>query len=74
MSIVIKGVELVGVWRELHDEELYNLYLSLNIRMVKKAEMGGGMQHAGSDASRILVGLREKSFSIFGLNWRKILK
>jgi len=32
------------------------------------------MQHAGGDASRVLVGLREKSFNIFSLNWRKNLK
>jgi hypothetical protein len=35
MSIVNKGDELVGGWRKLHDEQLYNLYYSLNIRMVK---------------------------------------
>jgi hypothetical protein len=35
MNIVSKGVELVGGWRKLHDEQLYNLYCSLNIRVVK---------------------------------------
>jgi hypothetical protein len=35
MSIVSKGFELVGGWRKLPDEELYNLHCSLNIRMVK---------------------------------------
>jgi len=35
MSIVSKGVELVGGWRKLHEKELYNLYCSLYIRRAK---------------------------------------
>jgi hypothetical protein len=35
MNIVSKRVDLLGGWRKLHDEELYNLYCSLNIWIVK---------------------------------------
>jgi hypothetical protein len=35
MNNASKGFEFVGGWRKLHDEQLYNLYCSLNIRVVK---------------------------------------
>jgi hypothetical protein len=35
-----KGVEVMGDWRKLHNEELYNLYSSPNIiRMIKPRNM-----------------------------------
>jgi hypothetical protein len=30
--------EKIGGWRKLHNEEFYNLYCSLDIRMIKERE------------------------------------
>jgi hypothetical protein len=36
-----KREEVRGGWRKLHNEELHNLYLSLNIiRMIESRQMG----------------------------------
>jgi hypothetical protein len=44
----IKREEVSGSWRKSHNEELYDLYLSLNIiELIKSRSMNGrGMWHA----------------------------
>jgi hypothetical protein len=34
-----KTQEVMGGWRKLHNEELHNLYSSLNIRAIKSRRM-----------------------------------
>jgi hypothetical protein len=36
----LKGMEMTGAWRRLHNEELHNLYISpLAIRVIKSRSM-----------------------------------
>jgi hypothetical protein len=56
--------EMVGDWRKLHNEELYNLYCSLNIsRMIKSRWMSwtGNVAHMEEkrNAYEVLVGKPE---------------
>jgi hypothetical protein len=63
-----KREEVTGDWRKLHDEELHNLYPSLNIRKIKSSRMrwaghvacNGKMRNAYS----ILVGKPEGKRSL----------
>jgi hypothetical protein len=36
----LRGEEVTGDWRKLHNEELYDLYCSLNVIRVIKGERG----------------------------------
>jgi hypothetical protein len=40
-----KRDEVVGEWRRLHNEELHDLYSSLNIILVIKESDGRGTEH-----------------------------
>jgi hypothetical protein len=67
--------ELTGTWRKLHNEELYDLYRSLNIvRVIKSRKvvrMGRGEVHTGF----LWGGLRERDdLEDSGLDGRIILK
>jgi hypothetical protein len=58
------GGEIIGGWRELHEEELHNLYYSANIiRMIKSRRMRwiGHVARMGKKINtyRILVGKPE---------------
>jgi hypothetical protein len=58
-----KKVKITGDWRRLHNEELYDLYCSPNIRVIKFRRMryAGHVARMGDrrSAFRILVGKRE---------------
>jgi hypothetical protein len=59
-----KRDEMVGGWRELHNEELHNMYTLLSIiRMIKSRRMrwGGHIARVGKkrNACRVLVGKPE---------------
>jgi hypothetical protein len=61
---VPKRHEVIGCWRKLHNEELHNLYSSLNtIRMIKSRKMrwAGHVARIGEkrNAYKILVGKPE---------------
>jgi hypothetical protein len=59
-----KRDDVTGDWRRLHNEELYALYSSPNIRVIKSRRWSwaGHVSHAGErrDAYRGLVGKPEK--------------
>jgi hypothetical protein len=57
-----KRDEVTGEWRKLHNEELHNLYSSLDIiRQVKANEVGGecGTHGRGEKVCKVLVGKPE---------------
>jgi hypothetical protein len=59
-----KGVEVTGKWRELHNEELHNFYISQNIiRVIKLGRMRWAVQGVYMEeeinACRILTGKPE---------------
>jgi hypothetical protein len=57
-----KRYELIGGWRKLHDEELYNLYSSTDISMIKSGRMSwaGHVACIGEkSAYRVLIGKHE---------------
>jgi hypothetical protein len=57
-----KRDEMTGGWRKLHNEELYNLYFSSSIRMIKsRRRWAGHIVRMGEkrNAYRILVGKSE---------------
>jgi 1,2-phenylacetyl-CoA epoxidase catalytic subunit len=59
---VPKREEMAGGWRRLHNEELDNLCVSLNvIRVIKRRKLAGHVAHMGeiTDAYKILVGKPE---------------
>jgi hypothetical protein len=58
-----KEDEVTGEWRKLHNEEVHNLYSSLNIRQVKSRQMrwAGHLARMGEDRKmyKVLVGKPE---------------
>jgi hypothetical protein len=56
-------VEVTGIWRKVHTEELHNLYSSLNIKVIKSRKMRwvGHVAHLGEiiNAYKTLVGKQE---------------
>jgi hypothetical protein len=54
--------EVTGEWRELHNEELNDLYFSPNIihYQIKKKEMGGGSSTYEGDKRVLWGNLRER--------------
>jgi hypothetical protein len=59
-----KRDEIIGRWRKLHSEELYNLYSSPNIIRIRSRRMRweGHVAHMGKNkknADRVLVGKPE---------------
>jgi hypothetical protein len=70
-----KRVEVAGGWRRLHNEELHNMYASLNIITVIKSRKMGLMVHVARmgelrNAYKILVGKPEGKRS-FGRSRRR---
>jgi hypothetical protein len=73
---VCKWDGVTGDWIRLHNEELHNLYCTLNVMVggkIKKNETG-----EGRDACTVLVGIlqgrRDHLYVTLGLNGRIILK
>jgi hypothetical protein len=65
--IARKGEEVVGGWRRLHNEELHNLYVSLNIIGVVKLRRRWvghiALTREMRNTYRILVGKPERNWA-----------
>jgi hypothetical protein len=55
-----KRDEVTGEWRKLHNEELYNVYSSPDIRQVKANEVGGACGTHVRKVNKVLVGKSER--------------
>jgi hypothetical protein len=63
----LKGEEVVGGWRRLHNEELHNLYISHNIIRVIKSRRMGWQSHVMGEMRKAYNILVEKP------EWRRPL-